>query len=489
MNLTSYQFLYIIFPISFIACIFCKKTRYIALAIISLFIYVFFQKKRIVVLAFSILVSFFAGIVIDKSENGKRKLFTTLAVLCNFSVLFLFKYSSWIISIFQRTFNYFSIDIILPTFNHASPIGISFFTFTTTAYLFDIYRKKIAAEKNIIKYFSFVAFYPCIIAGPIQRADEILNQFNNPVKLTYERLKKGFLLFLCGVALKLILSDRLGIFVNNVYSKIGEAYGFTVLIAAFFYSIQIYADFLGYSLTAIGLACALGFDLKPNFKTPYLSTSIKDFWRNWHISLTSYLTDYIYKPLGGSRYGTVRKYINIITVFLISGLWHGAGIKFIIWGLLHAFYQIFGALSKNTREKICKEFYINRNTFSFKLYQCIFIFLITTFAWIFFRSDSTRHALLIIKSIANLSNPWILFDGTLFQFGLTSLDFNIILLFVIVFMTVSILQKKNILSFQWFSNQNAVFQGTVFIILLDSCIVLGLYGTGYNSENFIYAGF
>lgn len=284
--------------------------------------------------------------------------------------------------------------------NWAIPVGISFYTFQAIGYLFDVYYKRIHAEKSIVDYTLFVCFFPQIFSGPISKAGELLPQIKIARRFDYQRGVQGLKFLLWGMFLKLVLADRLGLYVDMVVADYGMYNGGTCMLSAVFYSLQIYGDFAGYSLMAIGVAKTLGFDLINNFNRPYFSVSITDFWRRWHISLSRWLKDYVYIPLGGSRCSKFRNYWNIFVTFLVSGIWHGANWTFIVWGLIHGFAQIIEkALGLNKKE--AKGFV--------RLIRIVATFAIVTLAWVFFRMPTLGDTIQYIShSLRGISMPEIL---------------------------------------------------------------------------------
>ena len=350
-----------------------------------------------------------------------------------------------------------------------------------------MYRNDIKAERNFGKYALFVSFFPQLVAGPIEKSKDLLNQFKLPTTFDYERFKDGLFLMLWGFFQKIVVADKLAILVNKVYENPSNYYGFEIIIATIFFAFQIYCDFSSYSDIAIGAAKVLGFNLTQNFKQPYFAESIKDFWRRWHISLTSWFRDYLYIPLGGNRKGTFRKYINILIVFMCSGLWHGAAITFVIWGTLHGLYQIIGDILKPLKEKLINLFKIKTDVFSFKLLKILTTFILVDFAWIFFRANSFTDAKILIKNMFTF-NPWVLFNNSLYNLGLDSKDFTVAILGITVVLIINFIQSKfNFTTF--LNNQNLLFRWCIYFIIIIAVVILGAYGPGFDAQQFIYFQF
>ena len=299
--------------------------------------------------------------------------------------LLVFKYYNFLNESLSEGLAAISLQFALPGLNWAIPVGISFFTFQAVGYTLDVYHGRVKAEKNLIDYMLFVSFFPQVFSGPISKADELLPQIKKEHIFDYNQGVQGLKFLLWGMFLKLVLADRLGLYVDKVAADYMMYSGGTCMLAAVFYSLQIYGDFAGYSLMAVGIAKTLGFDLINNFHRPYLAQSITGFWKRWHISLTRWLTQQVYIPLGGSRCSKIRNYWNIFVTFLVSGIWHGANWTFIVWGIIHGFAQIVEkALGLNKKE----------SSGIVKLIRIVGTFIIVTMAWVFFRmptlSDSVR---------------------------------------------------------------------------------------------------
>ncbi|MFT5873946.1 MAG: alginate O-acetyltransferase complex protein AlgI, partial [Clostridium sp.] len=332
MQFTSLYFL-IFFSITCILYfIIPHKLRWVWLLICSYAFYMSVNPKYALLIATSTIITYLSGLLIDnanKISDEKRsikmkKLWVIASFSSNLGILFLFKYFNFFGDSITRVLNIFSISIHMPTFRYLLPLGISFYTLQALSYTIDVYRKDVAPQKNIGKFALFVSFFPQVVAGPIEKSKNMLHQFDEKHVFDYDRVKSGLLLMLWGVFVKIVVADRLALLVNTVFNNPTKYKGFSIIIATLFFTFQIYLDFMSYSDIARGAAEVLGFRITNNFKQPYLSKSIKEFWSRWHISLTSWFKDYLYFPLGGNRRGKLRTYYNIMIVFLVSGLWHGA---------------------------------------------------------------------------------------------------------------------------------------------------------------------
>lgn len=365
------------------------------------------------------------------------------------------------------------------------PVGVSFYSMWLIAYVVDIYKGKTDPEKNLFKFLLFVSFFPQIIQGPIPRHNQLAHQLTEGHRFDEQRFVKGFMLILWGFFLKLCIADKAGVIVDTVFNNDQAYHGMYVLAAGVLYSFQLYADFSACTSFVQGMSGLFGIDIINNFNHPYFSISIKDFWRRWHISLSSWLRDYIYIPLGGNRKGKIRKYINLLITFAISGIWHGAGYKFLFWGLLHGAYQIVGELLMPVKDYVAKKLHLEIHW----IFKTIFTFFIVMFAWIIFRADHLKTGLLMIKSIFTVYNPWILTNDALFELGLSWKEWLILLFCLIVLLIVSWYQEKGmqirdkILSYNLFTRW-CIYIGTIIFI-----IIFGSYGYGFDSKAFIYGGF
>ncbi|MFU0832949.1 MAG: putative alginate O-acetylase [Oscillospiraceae bacterium] len=365
------------------------------------------------------------------------------------------------------------------------PVGISFYTFQALSYTVDVYRGDLKPERHFGKYALFVSFFPQLVAGPIEKSKNLLPQFSLQHDFDYDRARRGLLLMLWGFFQKVFVADRLGQLVNIVYSNPSKYAGIEVAVASIFFAFQIYCDFAGYSNIAIGAAEVLGFSLSTNFNKPYFSLSIKEFWRRWHITLGAWFRDYLYIPLGGNRCSTARHCMNLFIVFAVCGLWHGASFTFVIWGILHGLYQIFGLLLKPTRQKAIQLLKINPDSRAIRFVKAIFTFLLVDFAWIFFRAKTLPDAFLLIGSLFRPAN---LADGGLFQLGLTAPEFYAAVLGIAMILSADILSRKfdmcTLLLKQSLFIRWAVYLSATLVIL-----IFGVYGSQYTAQQFIYFQF
>lgn len=364
-----------------------NQGRKVFLTVVSYLLYMNWKPAFALVLLGVTLITFFGGICVDKDQNKKKILGWCLALVACLPLL-IFKYYNFLNESITHGLSLIGLHFALPGLNWAIPVGISFFTFQAVGYFLDVYHGRTKAEKNFLDYMLFVSFFPQVTSGPISKADELLPQIKNPHTFNYEYGKQGLKWLLWGMFIKLVVADRLGLFVDTVYTNYIHYNGATCFVASIFYTLQIYCDFAGYSLMAIGIAATLGFNLINNFRRPYLAVSVTDFWKRWHISLTRWLTQQIYIPLGGSRCSKSRCYLNILITFLVSGIWHGANWTFIFWGLIHGLLQI-------VEKSLGWQKYEGHNRFM-KIVRICVTFLLVNFAWVFFRMPTIGEAFGIV---------------------------------------------------------------------------------------------
>lgn len=358
------------------------------------------------------------------------------------------------------------------------PLGISFYTLQVISYLVDVYEEKIEPQKNLAKYALFVSFFPQLVQGPIPRYAQLEPQLVKGNIFDEKKVIRGASFIIYGFFLKLVIADKAAVIVNMVFDNYPAYSGCYIWLASFLYSIQLYADFLACTTLARGTALLFGIELMDNFRQPYLADSVKDFWRRWHISLSSWLRDYIYIPLGGNRKGKFRKQINLLLTFLFSGLWHGAGVKYIAWGGIHAFYQIGEELiSGRKKVKIGKW---GRRTLTF---------LMVNFAWIIFRAESLRTGISMLKHMVTDLNPWILFNDRIFTLGLGWKEIAVLIAAIIILFYIDQKHEKGFDFSEAIMQKSIPFRWLIYIGAIIGIIILGTYGYGFNAQDFIYGGF
>ena len=436
------------------------------LLVSSYIFYGWWDWRFLSLLAFSSILDFYVGRVLYREKNNlRRKFFFMVSMAANLAFLGFFKYYNFFSESFANAFSVFGLSIDAKRLNIILPVGISFYTFQSMSYAFDIYRRQLEPVKDIVPFLTFVAFFPHMVAGPIQRASFFLPQFLNPKKFSYDLASKGLKLMLFGFFMKVVVADRTALYVDAVYGNVDVHTGWSFFMATFFFAFQIYGDFAGYSLIAIGCALLFGFHMSPNFNRPYLSSSFREFWSRWHISLSTWFRDYLYIPLGGNKGTKFRTYINLFTTFIISGLWHGANWTFVVWGAIHGLFQI-----------IERHFSMLRVPKIPKFFRILFVFTMTCLAWIFFRADTIQHALHISGSIiSDQGNTLFIGDKGIFAFSLFG-----ILMFISIELVMEYFPKVSLLH-----HPLAPVRYATIVIMLILIISLGVF----DGSQFIYFQF
>lgn len=461
-----------------------KKVRCVWLLISSYYFYMGWNPKYAVLIALSTIITFASGWLMDKSESKKNKKCVLIgSLVSNLLILAIFKYANFALSNIAVVLNYIGIEFTDKRLDLLLPVGISFYTFQALSYSMDVYRGTIKAEKSFIRYALFVSFFPQLVAGPIERSGNLLTQIqeiHKKILWNYERIRDGILLMFWGYFQKLVIADRAAILTSKIYDNY-QNYGFVELsIATVLFAFQVLCDFDGYTNIARGAARVMGFELMKNFRQPYLAMSIKEFWRRWHISLTTWFTDYLYIPLGGSRRGKGRQYANIFLVFSVSGLWHGASWNYIIWGMLHAIYQIAG----NIKGHIMKQREQSTLSFSEKLGKIIMTFVLVNIAWVFFYASSFTSAIGIFRQMFTVFQVSGVYD-----LGLNRGQWFTFWASIAILGIVDILHEKGISIFSVVQKQTIWFRWILYLGLIWSVLLLGIYGVGYDTSQFIYFQF
>lgn len=477
-----------------------KKIRYIWLLIASYYFYMNWNAKYALLIGTSTLITWLCGLGVDAARRRggmyaqrMQKLIVAAGLLSNLGILFFFKYAGFALENVNRVLALLHVGTINRTVDVLLPVGISFYTFQALGYMIDVYRGDIEAERNPLRYALFVSFFPQLVAGPIERSGNLLKQLREiPEKRTaeWEKVKGGLLIMLYGLFMKMVIADRIAILVDEVFDH-AYMYGTVELIvAAVGFAIQIYCDFGSYSMIAIGAAQVMGFTLMENFNTPYFSCSIKEFWRRWHISLSTWFRDYLYIPLGGNRCGRIRKYVNLMITFLVSGLWHGASWNYVIWGGIHGCYQVVGEALMPVRNKVKEILKVNTKCDSYKWGQILTTFLLTTFAWIFFRADSLYMAWIYMERMFTKWNPWVFFDGSLYELGLDRVEMQVLFVALVVLLLVDLVRyRKGMRIDAYLEKQNHLFVWIVAVVMIVVLVVYGEYGLAASANQFIYFQF
>jgi D-alanyl-lipoteichoic acid acyltransferase DltB (MBOAT superfamily) len=455
------------------------RFRWVLLLIASYYFYMCWNYKYVVLIALTTTVNYLAGIGISTTNKRPLRILYLVIGLCvSLGVLFFFKYFNFFGETINLLFEKFNIMARVPAYDYLLPVGISFYTFQTLSYTIDVYFGKQKVEYHFGIFALYVSFFPQLVAGPIERSTNLLPQFYQKHTISYERVRDGIIFILWGFFKKVVIADRLSEYVNLVYNNASQYEGIHFLIATFFFSVQIYCDFSGYSDIAIGTAKIMGFDLMINFRRPYFSKSIREFWQRWHISLSTWFRDYVYIPLGGNRVSKGRYYFNLFFTFLVSGLWHGANWTFVIWGALHGFYSVFAVWTKTLKDKFNKFTGLTNLPRFYNGIQIITTFVLAYFAWIFFRANSVSDAFLIIKSFGSLN---LKTNINLFQYPV---DMPISIMLIIILFFIDILQERKMLNAPAFASYKPL-KWAFLITLILFIIVLGIW----KETDFLYFQF
>ncbi len=469
------------------------RFRWLHLLTASCIFYMFFIPVYIFILIFTIIIDYIAGIMIENAEGKRRKLFLVMSLVANIGVLAVFKYYNFFINNANDLLHGFHIATqSIPLLKIILPIGLSFHTFQAMSYTIEVYRGHQKAERHFGIYSLYVMFYPQLVAGPIERPQNLLWQFRKEHKFDYDTMTSGLRLMAWGMFKKVVIADRLAIIVNGVYDHPHDYHGISVLVAMLFFSIQIYCDFSGYSDIAIGSARVMGFTLMRNFNTPYFSRSIAEFWKRWHISLSTWFRDYLYISLGGNRVSKWRSYLNQFIVFMVSGFWHGANWTFILWGSLHGAFIIIARIVDPSCTRLRIKARINTESLWFRSYEIISTFILVTIAWVFFRADSFRAA---FTMFANLGTGFLsdikvaihthkVLNVIGFFNGIEILDWAVIVVAVSILFAVDGLQFRTSVN-AWLTRKNTFFRWAIYFSIVYFILFLGKF----ESQQFIYFQF
>ena len=454
-----------------------RKLRCVWLLAASYYFYMSWNPTYAVLIAFSTVSTFLTGIFLGKAKGKKEKnLCLTISFAINLGILFFFKYFDFALENVNRILTMLHKSSLEKSFDVLLPVGISFYTFQALGYTVDVYREDIQAEKNLIRYGLFVSFFPQLVAGPIERSENLLRQIQEADKQMLwntDRIRDGLLLMLWGFFQKLMIADRAAIAVNAVYNQYQVFGGGEIVLATVLFAFQIYCDFDAYTNIARGAARVCGFELMANFRQPYFALNIADFWRRWHISLSSWFRDYLYIPLGGSRVSKVRNWMNLMITFLVSGAWHGASWHFIVWGGIHGAYQIAGKWKSALLKKELP-----------KVIQMAVTFVLGCFAWMVFRANSlgdVKHMIILI-----MTKP---FFKDLPAMNMSGVEWILLVLSLLVLFAVNLLQEKQISVRELVVKRYFPVRIALYVLGIGSILVFGVYGVAYDASQFLYFQF
>lgn len=470
---------------------YAEKKQWIVILCANIIFYLSFDIRYAVYILFNIISTFLCALFLHHTRNKKisRNSMLFLYIVVNVFIWFIVKSSDWTNSVLNECFRMLDMHdrFIIPNF--IVPIGISYYTLQSIAYVTDVYRGTILPERDLLKYTTFITYFPAIVQGPISRYRALSRElFHKRHRFDYDRFCMGLQLILYGLIKKLVIADNISVFVNRVYTNLWRYEGFTLYVAMIAYSIQLYMDFSGCVDICRGVSALFDVHLVHNFDKPYFSMSIKEFWQRWHISLSSWLRDYVYIPLGGNRKGVFRKYRNILVTFLVSGIWHGTGSTFLVWGLLHGWYQIIGEWSEPVRRKVKRWLHVVDGSASEKIYRILITFHLVAFAWIFFRASDMAEAWDYITKMMTF-NPWVLTDGSLFAIGISYHMMTFLVINIIVIFYIEYRQLKGVHFREAIARQHIGIRWFLYFLMIYDVLILGAYGADFSASAFLYGGF
>lgn len=458
-----------------------EKLKWVLILLASYYFYMNWNVKYVILILLTTVVSYTAAILLEKTDADKiKKMILILSAILCLGLLFFFKYFNFLCESAVNLLQLFSIKLNPLTLKLLLPVGISFYTFQTLSYVIDVYKGRITAEHHFGYYATYISFFPQLVAGPIERTNNLLPQIKKKHVFEYEQATYGVKLMIWGYFKKIVIADTLSVYVSTIYDRPENYTGFALILATIFFTIQIYCDFSGYSDIAIGTAKLFGINLMNNFESPYFSQSIKEFWSRWHISLSTWFRDYVYIPLGGNRVSKTRHNLNIIITFAISGLWHGANWTYVIWGMIHGGAQIL--------EDILPAKLKHKNVGFLRWFRIGLVFLFVSFAWVFFRADSIRDAVYIITHFFDgLSHP-----GQYFKTGLVNIGIEmdkilwLKLIILIVILSVYDMYSLKIDVIGELSKKNLLIRWIIYVSMLLIIVFLSQKGV---AAEFVYFQF
>ncbi|MBD3170059.1 MAG: MBOAT family protein [candidate division Zixibacteria bacterium] len=491
MLFNSFHFI-IFFPLV-VALYFAVPHRYrwMLLLTASYYFYMCWKAEYIILIVFSTLIDYFAARKMGETEEKAiRKRWLMLSLAANLGLLFSFKYFNFFNASMKDLFDQFNIFYDVPAFKVLLPVGISFYTFQTLSYTIDVYRGIKKPEKHLGIFAVYVSFFPQLVAGPIERSTRLLPQFFEKKGFDYDRVTDGLRLMLWGFFKKIVIADRLAVFVNQVYNNPHDTPGVPLILATYFFAFQIYCDFSGYSDIAIGSARIMGYDLMQNFRRPYFAQSIAEFWKRWHISLSTWFRDYLYISIGGNRVVKWRWYSNLLIVFIVSGFWHGANWTFMVWGALHGSYLVVAIWTQNIRNRISEMIGLTSAPAVRKWFKIFITFHLAIFAWIFFRANSLMDAFYIVTHLHTNLGYFISHATSISQVkSMLPVDFHpleyvISFLSIIFLVIVHYFQEKNSVG-EWLDKRPIWIRWSAYYAVLLGILVFGHFG----AMEFIYFQF
>lgn len=496
MQFTSFDFLIFLPIVVLLYYGMPGKLRQFWLLLASYYFYMGWNARYALLILASTMITYLCGIAverIDQQEQKKRRLVLTAGIITNLAILVFYKYFYFLHDTAAAVFAVFGIQIRASRLDIVLPVGISFYTFQTLGYLIDVYRGTVKAEKNLIQYALFVSFFPQLVAGPIERSGHMMGQLEKILHertWNFDKITRGMLLMLWGFFLKLVIADRVAMIVDHLFDMYYMYRGMALLFGCVLFSIQLYCDFASYSVIAMGAAKLLGIELTANFEAPFFSRSIRELWRHWHVSLSAWFRDYVYIPMGGSRCSKLRMYFNNMVTFLLSGIWHGAGWHFVVWGAIQGVYIILEDLLKPVKTRLWELFHVRVKTFGYQLFQGLCTFLLFALSMVFFRAETVKDAVYYIQRMFLSFDVWSLFDGSMYYLGLDQKEMGVMWLGILILLVVDAYYARKKALFDAFVKERCLaVQYGIVAVLLVMILVFGVYGEGYDASQFIYFQF
>ncbi len=460
-----------------------KRARPALLLLVSWSFYFTLAAKLLALLAAVTVLTYFLGLAMERWP-GRKKLLLCVGLVAVFGTLGVCKYAQFAVSVLSSLLSLCGLPgVTVPAI--AAPLGVSFFSFAVCGYLIDVYRETRAAERSFLVYAAFAGFFVTVLSGPIERSTNLMAQLRALPDFSGDDLAEGITRILVGLTKKLLLADQLAVIVNAAYAAPQDFSGLQLLIAACCYSIQIYCDFSAYSDIAVGGARLMGLRLIENFERPYLARSVKEFWRRWHISLSGWFRDYLYFPLGGSRRGRLRAWVNVLIVFTVSGLWHGAAWTFVIWGALNGLFQVAGTATLPLRSRIHRALHLREDGKLLALWQTLITFGLMTVAWVFFRADSLAQALFILRRIVTAAGAC--FPLSLSALHKTPAECLALAVSLAVLALCELLSRGRRLAAAL--DRRTALRWGIWTVLVLCMVIFGAYGAGYDPQEFVYFKF
>lgn len=500
MQFTSFAFA-VFFPIVVLLFYMMpEKLRQPWLLAASYYFYMGWNAKYALLIFASTVVTYLCALLLgrlegsDRQKNKRKRFWVLCACLAvNLGILIFFKYFYFLHDIVAGIAFVFGIRVKETGLDILLPVGISFYTFQAIGYTIDVYRGTVSVEKNFIRYALFVAFFPQLVAGPIERSGHLIGQLaeiSRRKSWNFDKVTRGLLMMLWGFFMKMVIADRAAVLVDQVFDMYYVFHGAALFLAMLFFTVQIYCDFASYSMIAMGAARVLGIELVANFEAPFFSKSVSELWRRWHISLSSWFRDYVYIPLGGNRCSKVRKYFNTMVTFLVSGLWHGASWHYVFWGALQGIFIIIGDILAPLKKQFHMRFQIRTNTFGYQFFQGLCTFTLFMLSFIFFRAETVRDGLYYIQRMITSFDVWSFFDESIYYLGLDKKEMGVLCISILILILVDVYYVRKKAFFDTLVKEQCLaVQYVMVAVLLVMIIVFGIYGEGYDASQFIYFQF